>query len=80
MELSIGELLISGVKLMLIGMGIVYTFLAVLVWVIGITSKLIQRYSPEPATITPPVAGVEAEDNAELVAVISAAIHQYQNK
>lgn len=80
MELSIGELLISGIKLMLIGMGIVYTFLAVLVWVIGITSKLIQRYSPEPATITPPAAGVEAEDNAELVAVISAAIHQYQNK
>ena len=38
MESSIGELVLSGVKLMVIGMGIVYLFLALLVWVIGVTS------------------------------------------
>lgn len=78
MESSIGELLLSGVKLMLIGMGIVYLFLALLVWVIGVTSTLIQRFSPEvPAHLPIPVA---EEDDAELVAAISAAIHHHQAK
>ena len=85
MELSIGELVLSGVKLMLIGMGIVYLFLALLVWVIGVTSKLIQRFSPElpthlpyPAAVHP--VGDEGEIDAELVAAISAAIHHHQNQ
>jgi len=82
MELSIGELMLSGVKLMFIGMGIVYLFLALLVWVIGATSKLIQHFSPEaPAHIPHPAAsGGEEENDAELVAAITAAIHSHQNK
>lgn len=85
MESSIGELLISGATLMLVGMGIVYLFLALLVWVIGLNAKLIHRFSPEsfpqpshhPAHSPPTVAG--DGDDAELVAVISAAIHHHQN-
>jgi len=67
---------------MLIGMGIVFLFLALLVWVIGVTSKLIQRFSPEPPTHLPhPVSlAAEGEDDAELVAAISAAIHFHQSK
>ena len=82
MELSIGELLLSGVKLMFIGMGIVYLFLALLVWVIGVTSKLIQRFSPEaPIHLPHPAAhGGAEETDAELVAAITAAIHSHQNK
>jgi oxaloacetate decarboxylase gamma subunit len=82
MEPSFGELVLSGVKLMFIGMGIVYLFLALLVWVIGITAKLIQRYSPETQSHPIPVAqrGDTEEHDAELVAAITAAIHSHQNK
>jgi oxaloacetate decarboxylase gamma subunit len=84
MESSIGELVLSGVKLMMVGMGIVYLFLALLVWVIGITSRLIHHYSPEQPHIPSPAAPIHAReeehDDSELVAAITAAIHQYQNK
>jgi len=82
MESSIGELFLSGVKLMFFGMGIVFLFLALLVWVIGATSRLIQRFSPEPSVHLPgsaPLAGDDGED-AELVAAISAAIHLHQTQ
>jgi oxaloacetate decarboxylase gamma subunit len=83
MESSIGELLVSGVKLMLIGMGIVYLFLALLVWVIGVTSKLINRYSLVQPQFPSPLAPARVQetegDDGELVAVITAAIHKYQD-
>jgi oxaloacetate decarboxylase gamma subunit len=80
MELSIGELVLSGVKLMFIGMGIVFLFLALLVWVINVTSKLIQRFSPEaPQPLSHSAAPAE-ENDAELVAAITAAIHLHQNQ
>jgi len=44
MELPITELLLSGVQLMLMGMTIVYLFLALLVWIIGVTAGLVRRY------------------------------------
>lgn len=83
MEPSFGELVLSGIKLMFIGMGIVFLFLALLVWVIGITSRLIQRFSPEAPTHIPhpsaPIGDTE-ENDAELIAAITAAIHSHQNK
>ena len=85
MDSSIGELLLSGAKLMLIGMGIVYLFLALLVWVIGVNSKLLQRFSPEPLSpFGQPAPSAQPLDDgngneAEIVAVISAAIHHHQN-
>ena len=82
MEPSFGELVFSGVKLMLIGMGIVYLFLALLVWVIGLTARLIQRFSPEAPAHLPHSALVRdvEENDTELVAAIAAAIHSHQNK
>ena len=85
MDSSIGELVISGVKLMLMGMGIVYLFLALLVWVIGFTHSLIQRFSPEPQALLQrqtPSAHPEAVPDGlddEFVAVVSAAIHHHQH-
>lgn len=80
MESTLSEMLLSGGKLMLIGMGIVYLFLALLVWIIGITAKLLQRYNPEPE-IPAARAGTAADlSEAEVVAVIGAAIHQYRHR
>ncbi|MEW6038316.1 MAG: OadG family protein [Pseudomonadota bacterium] len=85
MESSIPELLLAGSRLMLIGMTIVFLFLALLVGVIHATSRLIGRYSlEEPVALKPadvaPVRSAGGEDEAEIVAAITAAIHRYQSK
>jgi len=84
MEPTTGELLLSGIKLMLIGMTIVYLFLALLVWVIKQTAKWFQRDEAEPPTQRQ--APREPRDHGglpghqEIVAAIAAAIHQYRNR
>ncbi len=81
MESSLPELLLSGIKLMLIGMGIVYLFLALLVWIIGITHKLLNRYTPEPEPIPMWAAqGFDEQNDAEIVAAIAAALHRYRKQ
>jgi oxaloacetate decarboxylase gamma subunit len=82
MESSLTESLLAGSKLMLIGMSIVFLFLALLVWIIGVTSKLLHSYTPEPelGPVRPGYGtGGEPED-AEVVAAIGAAIHRYRNQ
>lgn len=82
MESSLTESLLAGSKLMLIGMSIVFLFLALLVWIIGVTSKLLHGYipEPEPGPMRPGYgSGAEPED-AEVVAAIGAAIHRYRNQ
>ena len=72
------ELLSSGIELMLIGMGIVYGFLAMLVFVIGAMSSLVQRYFPEMPANHPSMG--QHLDDPGIMAAISAAIHQYRKK
>lgn len=78
MDLSIAELLGSGLKLMLIGMGIVFFFLLLLVAVIRLSKAILQRL--EHPSSTPPlqVLAGPASDEQQLVVAITAAIHQYQ--
>jgi len=84
MELPITELLLSGVQLMLMGMTIVYLFLALLVWIIGVTAGLVRRYDKSlgqrggDSTLALDDAGLEP-DESEIVAAISAAIHRHEN-
>lgn len=75
MESSITELLVPGLKLMLIGMGIVYLFLALLVWIIGITARLVSVFNPQAHQARKSSLAVEP-DEAELVAVIAAALER----
>ena len=71
------ELLTSGIELMLIGMGMVYAFLAMLVVAIGAMSSLVQRWFH--ALPTTPIAPDGPADKA-VIAAITAAIHQYRKK
>lgn len=72
------ELLTSGIELMLIGMGIVYAFLAMLIVAVNLMSTLVRRYFPEmPPKFDPPI--VVGADKA-VVAAITAAVHQYRKK
>lgn len=75
-----GELISEGLNLMLLGMGTVFVFLTILVFVTTFMSSLVQKYAPvEPAEVksSGPVSQVEDQ---KLIAVISAAIHAHRSK
>ena len=87
--MPVSTMLLEGVRLMVIGMGIVYAFLLLLVGILRLLSQAIQRWAPEP----PPApasttgagpgpgrsgAGVTAEIPGELLAVIAAAVSRYR--
>jgi oxaloacetate decarboxylase gamma subunit len=77
--MAVTELLLTGVNLMLLGMGIVFFFLAVLVLVMNGMSSFAQRMSvAEP--VTQPVSSTAkgSTSNNELIAVVTAAIKRYR--
>ncbi|NCA89237.1 MAG: sodium pump decarboxylase subunit gamma [Gammaproteobacteria bacterium] len=87
--MPVSDMLLEGVRLMVIGMGIVFTFLLLLVAVLRLLSQAIQRWAPEPppapaaATGAGPGLvqaqdGVKAELTGELLAVIAAAVSRYR--
>ena len=81
--MSVSDMLMSGVSLMFIGMGIVYTFLLVLVFVMKGMSKLAMRLAPQGGGDTPafqpavPTQG-QAGMRGDLIAVITAAVSRYR--
>lgn len=78
------EILIRGGELMLIGMGIVFLFLAMLIFAVNSMSTLIARFIDGPITISAnvksiPSAANETTDPA-VIAAITSAVHQYRNR
>ena len=78
-----GDIVAQGVELMLYGMGTVVVFLALLVVVTTLMSSVITRYFPEvkssaAAALQKLRAEAQPVSEPNLVAVISAAIHQYR--
>jgi oxaloacetate decarboxylase (Na+ extruding) subunit gamma len=84
MDLSIADLLFSGVKLMFIGMGIVFFFLLLLVGVIQQTHAIMAHVEAKPARAARTRADAASGDalaaDADLVAVVTAAIHHYETR
>lgn len=71
------EMMSSGIEIMLVGMGIVFLFLAMLVVAVNMMSTVIQRFFPqipEEITTTASVA------DPSVIAAISVAVHQYRSK
>lgn len=72
------NLLIQGSELMLLGMGIVFGFLTILVFTLRLMSLLADRLDDtepfEPVDPSP----IDVSDNRQLVAVISAAVARYR--
>jgi oxaloacetate decarboxylase gamma subunit len=75
------ELMSRGIELMLVGMGIVFLFLTMLVVAINIMSSLVQRFFPDAPTptmgATPIVSG---GIDKSIIAAITAAVHQHRSK
>ncbi|MDO8845149.1 MAG: OadG family transporter subunit [Methylicorpusculum sp.] len=77
------EMLENGVELMLIGMGIVFLFLTLLVVAIKVMSSLITRFFPEPIAVPPPIPSLVAKKkpiDSGVIAAISAAVHHYKKQ
>ncbi len=63
----------EGLKIMLLGMGTVFSFLVVLIILMNVMSKVVHRFFPEPNDVennTSPA----MDNNAKKVAAITAAI------
>jgi oxaloacetate decarboxylase gamma subunit len=71
-------LLVQGLELMLLGMGIVFGFLSVLVFTLRGMSHLADRLDTTPATEAAAAQPIGVADNRQLVAVISAAVARYR--
>ncbi len=78
------DLIMIGLELMLLGMGSVFVFLILLVGVTSVMSRLLTRFFPEAAPL--PKAPAKrpkpspASVDAELIAVIGAAIKQHRSR
>lgn len=74
----------EGINLMFSGMGFVLVFLLILIWAIGVMSKLINRFFPEPQPepkTTPNSTALSAaptDDFERLRPVIAAAIAHHR--
>ena len=80
-----GDIVAQGIELMLYGMGTVVLFLALLVAITTLMSRCVTRYFPEPLPTTAAESALQRlrgsaqpADDPNLVAVISAAIHQHR--
>jgi oxaloacetate decarboxylase gamma subunit len=80
-----GDIVAQGVELMLYGMGTVVLFLALLVVAIVIMSRVVNSHFPEEESSAAAAlhklrgrSQPQAVDDPNLVAVISAAIHQHR--
>ena len=77
------NLVTEGLKFMVLGMTTVFLFLLLLIWVLKIQAKLVQKFFPVKTTTATTVAGVGAvsagsKDDEEVIAAITAAITDYR--
>ncbi|MBF8222332.1 OadG family protein [Halomonas sp. 328] len=74
------ELLQEGLALMGFGMGFVFVFLTVLVISTTLMSRVVNRLVPVPEPKAPTPAAPARQDDEELLAVMSAALHRYRQR
>ena len=78
---DISSMMSSGIELMLIGMAIVFAFLALLIVMVNIMTKVIEKFFPEPPIdIITPASASTSHTDAGIIAAITAAVHQYRKK
>ena len=72
---------VEALKFMVLGMGVVFLFLFILVKVVELQAALIAKYFPENTSKTPAASvGNTTEDENRRVAAIIAAVTEFRNK
>jgi oxaloacetate decarboxylase gamma subunit len=77
------NLVTEAFKFMLLGMGVVFAFLTLLVFILKIQARLVQKYFPEKEVVVtkqwqPQV--VKSNDKVSKIAAVIAAIQHHRNK
>ena len=72
------NLLLQGVELMLLGMGIVFGFLTILVFTLRVMSRFAERMGGGEAAEAVPEP-IDVSDQRRLVAVMAAAVARYRS-
>jgi oxaloacetate decarboxylase gamma subunit len=70
--------LLAGVNLMLMGMGVVFVLLGLMVLTVGAMSRLAHKIAGEPLPPEPPTQRPAGTPDQQLLAVVSAAVHKYR--
>ena len=68
-------MILEAVKYMLLGMGVVYIFLIVMVYVLDLQHKLLLKFFPESFEDTSSTSPTSKRDKLKKVAAIAAALH-----
>lgn len=77
--MPVSGLLSEGLNLLVLGMGTVFAFLALLVWAVGVMSRFAQAIeSRKPPPALQPARSPRG--GGDLVAVIAAAVHRYRTE
>ena len=80
------NLVVEALKFMALGMGVVFLFLIIMVFVLKLQAKLIAKYFPEkpkeetPSQWKPQSVKSSTTDDKDTVAAITAAIMHYNNQ
>ena len=75
------NLVLEGVKFMMLGMGTVFMFLVIMILVTNAVSKIVNRFFPEPVSVpkeTHNTTAQSAQNNKRIVAAITAAIMHHR--
>ena len=79
------NLLVEGLKFMVLGMTTVFLFLILMIFVLKAQAKVIQKYfPPKPPSASkssaPRAMSADTQDNSEVIAVITAAITDFKKR
>jgi len=66
----------GGLILMVVGMTVVFLFLALMVILMGVMSSVLNKYFPETVVVTPIKLATSTKGGGE-IAAITTAVHQY---
>jgi oxaloacetate decarboxylase gamma subunit len=78
------NLITEGFKFLALGMTTVFLFLLLMIYVLKLQAKLVQKYFPDAPAVLPKVGAVDpaitqqAEDEAKIIAAITAAITDHR--
>lgn len=73
------SLVSQGLELMVFGMGVVFVFLTMLVFVTSAMSKLVNKFAPEPEVAAPAAPAVQPQGvDPQLLKVLAAAVKEHR--
>jgi len=68
----------EGLKIMLLGMGTVFSFLVLMIVMMNLMSKVVHRFFPEPNDVENTTSSAQANNAKKVAAITAAIIHHRQ--